>query len=52
MGDTYTANIRVRDLPKDVDDALNAIASRQGRPKWEVVRQALIEYVERNNANC
>ena len=46
MSDTYDANIRVRELARSVDDNLNALASRQQRPKWEVVRAALEEYVE------
>ena len=45
---TYTANVRVRDLPVHVNNMLDAIATAQGRPKWAVVRDALIEYAEKH----
>jgi hypothetical protein len=46
--ETYDANIRIRDLPRAVDTKLEAIATRLALHKWEVVRLALIEYVERH----
>lgn len=44
--DNYNANIRIRNLPRDVDHALTVIAAQRNCNKWEVVRDALIEYVE------
>lgn len=44
--DVYEANIRIKDLPRRTNDLLNAIASVQGKLKWELVRDALIEYAE------
>ncbi len=46
MNDTYEANVRIKELPRSVDNLINTLASIQGRMKWEVVRAALIEYVE------
>lgn len=44
MKETYTASVRIQDLPRDVDHGLNRIAAHTNRLKWEVVRDALIEY--------
>jgi len=43
--DLYEANIRVR-IARDIDHTLNTLASIQGKLKWEIVRDALVEYVE------
>jgi len=43
-------HILVRDVPSDVDNVLNTIASLKGVPKWTIIREALIEYV-RNHRN-
>jgi hypothetical protein len=45
MNETYEASIRIKDLPREVDSKLNALATVQQRPKWEVIRAALCEYV-------
>ena len=41
----YNANVRIRDLPRDVDIALGDIAALNGQCKWEVIRDALISFV-------
>jgi hypothetical protein len=46
LEDTYEANIKIKDLPRRVDSLLNAIAAIQNRMKWEVVRDAMIEYAQ------
>lgn len=46
--DTYDANVRVRELPRIVDHKLNMIAAATGQLKWEIVRRALCEYVDRH----
>lgn len=47
-GETYDANVRVRDLPRDVDQTLNKIATMRGVYRWEIVREALSEFAERH----
>lgn len=42
----YNANVRVRDLSRDVDNELNRIAARDQKEKWLIVREALEEYVK------
>ena len=37
-------HILVRDLPREVDNVINTIAVLTARRKWEVVREALVEY--------
>jgi hypothetical protein len=46
MPKTYDANVRIRELPIEVDEKLNEIASKRGMHKWEVIRDALKEYAE------
>ena len=41
-------NIRIRDLPEDTQAKLDAIAERRNSPKWEVIRDAIVEFVERH----
>ena len=48
METTYDANVRVRDLPRSVDEKLNEIATKRQVHKWEIIRDALTEYVERH----
>jgi predicted transcriptional regulator len=43
----FNANIRIKDLPDDTNHLLNMIACKRGITKWEVVRDALTEYVGR-----
>ena len=45
---TYDANVRIQDLPRSADRIIGALALLTGRNKWEVVRDALIEYAERH----
>lgn len=44
--DTYNANVRVRDLPRSVDRALDLHATMKRKLKWEIIRDALEEYVK------
>lgn len=46
MSDTYTANVTVRDLPKHADTIITALAVLRHKNKWELVRDALVEYAE------
>lgn len=50
MDDTYDANVRIKDLPRKTDTLLSALAAIQKRSKWEVVRDAIVEYVDRHKA--
>ena len=50
MEPTYTANIRVQDLPAKTDRILNALCGVTGKLKWEIVRDALNEYAENHKA--
>jgi len=43
---TYDANVRIQDLPRSADRIIGALALLTGRNKWEVVRDALIEYAD------
>lgn len=43
--DLYDASVRVRDLPRAVDDEINRLATIKGKPKWAIIRDALTEYV-------
>lgn len=47
--DTYEANVRIKDLPRRTDNIMNALAAVQGRNKWELVRDALNEYVNNHS---
>lgn len=44
----YNANVRIRHLPKDIDDVINKLAALKGWYKWEIVRMALIEYANKH----
>jgi len=46
MEDTYEANVRIRELPRKTDNILNALAAVKNVPKWELVRDALVEYAD------
>lgn len=39
-------NILVRDIPKETDRIINTISRLRGVPKWEITREALIEYAK------
>lgn len=43
--DTYDANVRVRDLSRSTDHLIGLLARVRNCNKWEVVRDALDEYV-------
>jgi hypothetical protein len=47
-GQTYDANVRVRELPRKSDRIINTIAARRGVNKWEVIRDAIVEYAEKH----
>lgn len=42
----YNANIRIQNLSGATSDALDALAAKRNVPKWEVVRDALDEFVK------
>jgi hypothetical protein len=46
MSDTYEANVRIRDLPRSADRIINTLASLRGVNKWELIRDALVEFAE------
>ena len=46
--ETYNANIRIRDLPRAADRLVDLLASYHGKLKWEIVRDAIVEYTERH----
>lgn len=46
MAGTYNANVRIRDLPRSVDDGITALARKRNCHKWEVIKHALEAYVE------
>ena len=46
--ETYTANVRIRELPRWVDNELNRQATMQQKDKWEIVRDALVFYGQRH----
>ena len=46
--DTYTANVRVQELSREVDRILGMLASARGLLKWEIVRLALEEYADKH----
>lgn len=48
MDDTYDANVRIKDLPRRTDNIINALAAVQGRMKWELIKDAIIEYAEKH----
>lgn len=48
MDDTQCdRHVLIRGLPKAVDEALNVIAAIEGKPKWQVTRDALVAYVSK-----
>lgn len=40
------SNIRIQDLPPEVDRIINSICAARGKFKWEIVREALIEFAD------
>lgn len=44
----YDINVLIRDLPEDADNIINTIALLRGKRKWEITREALIEYADRH----
>lgn len=42
-------NILIRNLPVETNLVLATLAVRRGVPKWQVIRDALIEYAHRNS---
>lgn len=48
---TTTQNIEIRDLPVRVVRELNALAQLKGLRKWEIVREAILEYVTHHRAS-
>lgn len=46
LDDTYEANVKVRDLPRRSDNIITALAALHNRNKWELVRDAIVEYAE------
>ena len=46
MTDTFDANVKIKDLPRKTDTILNGLCDVRGCLKWEIVREALIEYAE------
>lgn len=44
---TYNATVRIRDMRRDIDEELGKIAARRGKYKWEAIREAIEEYVEK-----
>ena len=43
-------SVLIRDLPLEVNRMLNALALVRGINKWEVTREALIEYAKRHHS--
>lgn len=46
--EVYTANVRIKNLPKWVNDKLATIATQRQCNKVDVIRDALQEYAERH----
>lgn len=46
--ETYNANVRIQKLPRPVDEILNRVAAQRNVNKWEIIREALVEYAERH----
>ena len=46
MSDLYNASVNIRDLPRMIDHKLNMLATARQKLKWEIIREALVEYVE------
>ena len=44
-------NVLIRNLPQETDKLLNALATLRGKTKWEVIREALIEYGEKHRSD-
>ena len=42
--DNYNANVKVRGLPRKTDQVLEALASLRGLYKWQIIKEALVEY--------
>lgn len=50
MTETYTASVLIKDLPRAADNIITALAALQNRNKWELVRDAMVEYAENHKA--
>lgn len=47
-GEVFTANVRVRDFPRSADALLERLAAKRNCYKFEIVRLALLEFIERH----
>jgi hypothetical protein len=47
----HDINVLLRDIPEDTDRILNALAFMRGVRKWEVTRDALVEYAKRHKGD-
>lgn len=48
--EVYTANVRIKDLPKLTDRIITTLAILRDVDKWEIVREALNEYAEKHKS--
>lgn len=39
-------NYLIREMPNDADNILNTLATLRGIRKWEIVREAMVEYAK------
>ena len=46
VGRTADRNYLLRDVPVETDDVMNTLATLRGLRKWEIIREAMIEYVK------
>ena len=46
--DTFETNVRIRQLPRSANAILSALAHTRGVMKWELIRDALVDYAERH----
>ena len=44
--EAYEANVRIRDLPRSTDKILSLLAEAKNKPKWEIIKEALVEYAD------
>lgn len=44
-------NYLIRDIPHEVDHILNTLATMRGIRKWEIVREAMVEYAKNHRDN-
>ena len=45
---TKDIGILIRDLPNETNRTLSTLATLRGKRKWEIIREALIEYADRH----